>query len=184
VQASARDVGDFGRRKRRPLIAAFSLEPTDVQRGLLEASPLDAGFLLVVLSLLLDFGELELGFEEVPAGLLFMSLDPGLLLEALPRPLTVTRSRTRRFPAKELAMRFAVCFSLPVATLPLNSMDVSVTFTLMVSLRSVGSFCSAVWIWLCSVELSVLEAPIEDVVEGLVPAAPALAPTAPAPLAD
>jgi hypothetical protein len=140
--------------------------------------------LLVVLSLLLDFGELGFGFEEVPVALLFVSLDPELLLEALPRPLTVTRSRTRRFPAKELAMRSAVCFSLPVATLPLNSMDVSVTFTLIVSLRSVGSFCRAVCIWLCSVELSVLEAPIEDALGGLVPAALALAPTAPAPAAD
>lgn len=137
-----------------------------------------------MLSLLLDFGELEFGFEEVPAGLLFMSLDPGLLLDALPRPLTVTRSRTRRLPANELAMRFAVCFSLPVGTLPLSSMAVSVTFTLMVSLRSVGSFCSAVWIWLCKVELSVLDAPIEDALDGLAPAAPAFAPTAPAPAAD
>jgi hypothetical protein len=151
---------------------------------LLEASPLDAGFLLVVLSLLLDFGELEFGFDEVEVALLLMSLDPGLLLDALPRPLTVTRSRTRRLPANELAMRFAVCFSLPVGTLPLSSMAVSVTFTLIVSLRSVGSFCSAVWIWLCSVELSVLEASVEDVLEGLVPAAPAFAPTGPAPVVD
>jgi hypothetical protein len=54
----------------------------------------------------------------------------------------------------------------------------------MVSLRSVGSFWSAVWIWLCKVELSVLDPPIEDALGGLVPAAPAFAPTAPAPVAD
>jgi hypothetical protein len=114
---------------------------------LLEADPLDVG-LLVVLSL--AFGELESGFElefelagfEAPA--LPVTSDPELLLEVLPRPLTVTRSRTRRFPAKELAIRFAVSFSFPVGTLPLSSIAISVTLTLMVSPCSVGSFCSAV----------------------------------------
>lgn len=105
---------------------------------------------MVVLSF--DFGALEFVFEvelevdeldETPAALLFVSPAPEVL-EVLPRPLTVTRSRTRRFPAKELAMRLAVCFSLPVATLPLSSIEVSVTFTLTVSLRSVGSLCRAV----------------------------------------
>jgi hypothetical protein len=115
---------------------------------LLEADPLDVG-LLVVLSL--AFGELESGFElefelagfEAPAALPVTS-DPELLLDVLPRPLTVTRSRTRRFPAKELAIRFAVSFSLPVGTLPVSSIAISLTLTLMVSPCSVGSFCSAV----------------------------------------
>lgn len=40
-------------------------------------------------------------------------------------------------------MRSAVCLSLPVAAMPVSSIVVSVTFTVMLSLERVGSFCSA-----------------------------------------
>src|SRR3954465_6318700 len=39
-------------------------------------------------------------------------------LEPLPLPVTVMRSTTLRLPAYDWAMRSAVCFSLPVATVP------------------------------------------------------------------
>src|SRR5712675_1730513 len=50
--------------------------------------------------------------------------------EALPLPVTVMRSTTLRLPAYDCAMRSAVCFSLPVETVPESSMVESVTFTL------------------------------------------------------
>ena len=77
------------------------------------------------------------------AGLLPRLLELGLL-EAVPLPVSVMRSLTLRFPANELAMRRAVSFSLPFCTLPLSSIVVSVTLTLTLSLRKVGSFCRAV----------------------------------------
>ena len=46
-------------------------------------------------------------------------------------------------------MRFAVCFSLPVATLPDNSTAESVTFTTTLELASVGSFFKAASICVC-----------------------------------
>jgi hypothetical protein len=130
----------------------------------------------VLLGLLL---ELRAGFPVKPLG---------LLLEALPLPLTVTRSFTRRLPANELAIRRAVCFSLLVWTLPPSSIVLSLTFTLRLSLCNVGSFWSAFWIWLCRVAVSLTLTPVVAV-EGApaVPAAvvptPALAPIAPVPAA-
>ena len=46
-------------------------------------------------------------------------------------------------------MRFAVCFSFPVETLPLSSTDVSVTTLLMLWFARVGSFFSAASICFC-----------------------------------
>ena len=69
------------------------------------------------------FGLLALGFCELLLGLFLsglleglfpMLLELGLLVVAFPLPPTVTRSLTRRLPAKELAMRRAVCFSFVV----------------------------------------------------------------------
>lgn len=45
----------------------------------------------------------------------------------------------------------------------------SVTFTLTLSLRSVGSFCNAFWIWVCSVAVSFTPTPVVP------PAVPAVA---------
>lgn len=69
----------------------------------------------------------------------------GLLVSfaPLPIPFTVMWSTTLRLPAYDWAMRFAVCRSLPVATLPLRLICVSVTFTITFELLSVGSFFSA-----------------------------------------
>lgn len=105
--------------------------------GFADASPFAFGLLALgfcALGLLLGFC--------VAAGLL---LNPGWAgaLTAAPFPFKVTRSLTRRFPAKELAMRRAVSFSLLVCTLPLSSMVLSVTLTFTLSLRSVGSFWRA-----------------------------------------
>src|SRR5262245_37422308 len=59
------------------------------------------------------------------------------------------RSSTLRFPANDCAMRFAVCFSLPLATLPDNSTAESVTWTITFEFASVGSFFKAASIWVC-----------------------------------
>lgn len=69
----------------------------------------------------------------------------GLLVSfaPLPMPLTVILSTTLRLPAYDWAMRFAVCLSLPVATVPLNVICVSVTLTITLLLLSVGSFFRA-----------------------------------------
>ena len=64
------------------------------------------------------------------------------LEESLPLPVTVMRSITLRLPAYDCAMRPAVCFSLPVKTVPESSMVESVTFTLTVLLESRGSLFS------------------------------------------
>jgi hypothetical protein len=66
-----------------------------------------------------------------------------------PWPLTVIRSSTLRLPANDCAMRFAVCFSLPVATLPDNATVESVTLTMTFELASVGSFFKAASICVC-----------------------------------
>jgi hypothetical protein len=47
-------------------------------------------------------------------------------------------------------MLSAVFFSLLVAAVPLSSIPVAVTLTLMLSLLRVGSFFSADWICCCS----------------------------------
>jgi hypothetical protein len=52
-------------------------------------------------------------------------------------------STTLRLPAYDCAMRLAVCLSLPVATLPLSEICVSVTLTITLLLLSVGSFFRA-----------------------------------------
>jgi hypothetical protein len=93
--------------------------------------------------------------DELAAGLLPIALEPGPV-EAVPCPLTVTRSFTRRFPANELAMRRAVSFSLLVWTLPLSSIVLSFTLTLKLSFRSVGSLWSAFWICPCRVAESLI----------------------------
>ena len=94
-------------------------------------------------------GVVELGLDvpDVPFGL-FISV-PVEPLGLAPRPPTVTRSTTRRFPANDCAMRFAVCFSLPVATLPESSTVVSVTITFTFEFASVGSFFIAASICFC-----------------------------------
>lgn len=142
--------------------------------------------------LALGFCELLLvlfGFDELPAGLLSMPFEFGVVFDALPLPLRVMRSFTRRLPANELAMRRAVCFSFPVCTFPPTSIVLSVTFTLRLSFFKVGSLCRAFWIWLCKVAVSLAPTPAV-VVEGApaipgVPVgfaeAPALAPIALAP---
>lgn len=66
-----------------------------------------------------------------------------------PWPVTVILSSTLRFPANDWAMRFAVCFSLPVATLPDNATAESVTLTTTLELASVGSFFRAASICDC-----------------------------------
>ena len=73
----------------------------------------------------------------------------GGLAEFEPWPVTVILSSTRRFPANDWAMRFAVCFSLPVATLPDNATVESVTLTTTLELASVGSFFRAASICVC-----------------------------------
>ncbi len=69
----------------------------------------------------------------------------GLVLSfaPLPMPPTVILSTTLRLPAYDWAMRLAVWRSLPVATLPLSSIFVSVTFTITLLLLRVGSFFNA-----------------------------------------
>ena len=57
-------------------------------------------------------------------------------------------------------MRFAVCFSLPVATLPDNSTAESVTLTLTFELASVGSFFRAASICVCRLLDSALALPL------------------------
>ena len=74
-------------------------------------------------------------------------------LAPLPMPLTVILSTTLRLPAYDWAMRFAVCLSLPLATLPLSSIFVSVTLTITLLLLRVGSFFSALSI--CDLSWSV-----------------------------
>ena len=71
--------------------------------------------------------------------------------ESLPLPVTVMRSTTLRLPAYDCAMRSAVCFSLPVETVPESSMVESVTFTLTLLLESSGSLFNLSWIVVCSV---------------------------------
>jgi len=88
---------------------------------------------------------------------------------ASPRPVTVRRSTTRRLPANELAIRFAVCLSLPVGTVPVSSMVSAVTL-----MTTPDRFCfwNSVSIWLRSVAPSVvvvcvpmvLVVPVPDVV--------------------
>ena len=73
------------------------------------------------------------------------------LEDSLPLPVTVMRSTTLRLPAYDCAMRSAVCFSLPVETVPESSMAESVTFTLTLLLESSGSLFSLSWIVVCSV---------------------------------
>src|SRR5258706_13102364 len=102
------------RRKRKAALpAALSLMRAAIQRGFVDASPrVLASFEFWFCWLLL--GLLLFGLLWLLAGLVPMLFELGLLFEALPLPLTVMRSRTRRFPANELAIRWAVCFSLPV----------------------------------------------------------------------
>jgi len=66
-----------------------------------------------------------------------------------PWPVTVMLSSTRRLPANDWAMRFAVCFSLPVATLPDKETVESVTLVVTFELASVGSFFRAASICDC-----------------------------------
>src|SRR3954462_8601608 len=66
--------------------------------------------------------------------------------DAVPFPATVMRSTSLRLPAYDCAMRSAVCFSLPVDTVPESSMVDSVTFTLTLLLESSGSVLSLSWI--------------------------------------
>lgn len=91
-----------------------------------------------------------------------------------PRPVTVTRSTTLRLPAKDCAMRFAVCFSLPVATEPESSMVSPVTLTSTLDPASVGSALIAVSILGCrSVSAEPVIAPVVLLpVAEVVPAAP------------
>lgn len=146
------------------------------QRGLAEASPFAAGFFaLGFCGLFAGLFWFVCGFELLLAGLPPSVLEFGLL-DAAPCPLTVMRSLTRRLPAKELAMRCAVCFSLPVCTAPPSSMVLSVTFTLSESLCRVGSFCSAFCIWLCSVAVSLMPTPVVVMLGAA--GAPAFAPIA------
>lgn len=146
------------------------------QRGLAEASPFAAGFFaLGFCELFAGLFWFVCGFELLLAGLPPSVLEFGLL-DAAPCPLTVMRSLTRRLPAKELAMRCAVCFSLPVCTAPPSSMVLSVTFTLSESLCRVGSFCSAFCIWLCSVAVSLMPTPVVVMLGAA--GAPAFAPIA------
>ncbi len=92
-------------------------------------------------------GLVELGFVEL--GLDGFGVSPPTFAP-WPWPLTVSLSTTRRLPANDCAIRSAVCRSLPLATEPDSSMLSAETMALMRSLASVGSRCSAVWIWLCS----------------------------------
>ena len=89
--------------------------------------------------------------DVVEFGLLDWPVPLGLLMseEFAPRPVTVMRSTTRRFPANDCAMRFAVCFSFPVETLPVISTDVSVTTAFTFWFARVGSFFSAASICFC-----------------------------------
>lgn len=92
--------------------AAFSVVVLETYRGLVDASPFAAGLLALGFCELLGVGlGLLLGLLD---GLVPMLPEFGLEFEAAPFPLTVIRSFTRRLPANELAMRRAVCFSLPV----------------------------------------------------------------------
>jgi hypothetical protein len=72
--------------------------------------------------------------------------DPMPLEEPIPLldPPTVMWLVTLRLLEYDLAMLSAVFFSLLVATVPLSSIPVAVTFTLMLSLLRVGSFFNAV----------------------------------------
>ena len=87
-------------------------------------------------------GEVLLGVvllgEVLPCGLLLLGVVAPLVAPA-PLPVTVIRLLTLRLPAYDWAMRSAVCFSFPVATLPERSTLMSVTITLMLSLASVAS---------------------------------------------
>lgn len=76
----------------------------------------------------------------LPLSWSLVPMEPVLLL---PCPATVRWSFTLRLPAYDWAIRFAVCRSLAVATLPERSIASLVTFTLTVSLLSVGSFFRA-----------------------------------------
>jgi len=91
------------------LQAAVSFHSCDaIQRGLVDASP------RVFASFELGFCWLLFGLFWLLAGLFPMLFELEPVFEALPLPLTVTRSFTRRLPANELAIRCAVCFSFPV----------------------------------------------------------------------
>ena len=88
-----------------------------------------------------------LGLALVGAGWIGVAWPVG---EALPLPVRVMRSTTLRLPAYDCAMRSAVCFSLPVETVPESSMVESLTFALTLLLESSGSLFSFSWIVLCS----------------------------------
>ena len=92
------------------MAAFFALKQT--QRGFVDASPRFFASSEFWFCWLL-FGLLLFGLFWLLAGLATILFELELF-EALPLPLTVMRSFTRRFPANELAMRDAVCFSLPV----------------------------------------------------------------------
>src|SRR3954462_15656826 len=103
----------------------------------------------------------ELGFALVGADLSGCTgvACPLLEDELLPLPLTVMRFTNLRLPAYDCAMRSAVCFSLPVATVPESSMAASVTFTFTLLEESIGSLFSLSWIVLCRDALSL---PLEE----------------------
>lgn len=82
-----------------------------------------------------------LGLGAMPAPLVEEPVPIELLGD--PGPLTVRRSVTRRLAAYDCATRIAVVRSLALGTVPLKSIDVSVTLTIT---PDKPCCCRAVWI--------------------------------------